>query len=42
MAMEMMSKQHDVEISKLRSCVEEENENDIKQLTDDLNKKQQV
>jgi hypothetical protein len=29
MAMEMMSKQHDVEISELRSRVEEENENNM-------------
>ena len=42
MAMEMMSKQHDVEISEIRSRVEEENKNNIKQLTDNLNEKQQV
>lgn len=41
MAMEMMSKQHDVEISEIRSRVEEENKNNIKQLTDNLNEKQQ-
>jgi uncharacterized protein YoxC len=40
MAMKMMSKQHDVDISGLRSRVEVEHENNIKQLTDDLNKKQ--
>jgi hypothetical protein len=39
MAMEMMSKQHDVDISGLRSRVEVEHENNIKQLTEDLNKK---
>ena len=38
MAMKMMSKQHDVDISGLRSRVEVEHENNIKQLTDDLNK----
>ena len=40
--MEAMSKQHDLELSGIREQIEEETQSKLKQLADELNKKQQV